>query len=223
MNQRQIAYTVLFALALTLLGIFLLDQPIAAFAHRMGGRQSPVFQEGTHWLEVASGQTINRWLLTYVLLGASAVLFITRTTRPAGWILLFVASAQFLTRLTVGILKEVFHRLRPFEVIQAGNWDWHFFGDRGSSFPSGHSAFFWGLFFPLAFVFPKYRLPLLIIPLFIVIARVGVNDHWTSDVIASAGFAGLFTLVFIWVFRMKRAQTSPAKAEATIDEQAPGV
>src|SRR5438045_7254340 len=117
--------------------------------------------------------------------------------------LLFIGAPHVVTRLVAGVLKNVFHRLRPFEVIQAGNWDWKFFGDQGSSFPSGHSAHFWGLFFPLLFLFPRYRLPLLIVPVFISVARVGVNDHWCSDVIASAGLAALFTLAFIWVFRMQ--------------------
>jgi membrane-associated phospholipid phosphatase len=209
MNRRQIGYCILIAIVLTLLGIFLFDQPVAAFAQRTGGRESPVLQEGTHWLEIAVGLPIAPYFLTYLLLGLSAALFIAKPTRPAAWILLFVASTQLVTRLVAGVLKEVFHRLRPFEVIKAGNWDWHFFGDRGSSFPSGHSAFFWGLFFPLAFLFPRYRIPFLIIPVFISIARVGVNDHWCSDVIASAGFAALFTLLFIWLLRIHpRSATS---------------
>ncbi len=202
MNRRQIGYCILIAIVLTLLGFFLFDQPVAAFAQRTGGRESPVLQEGTHWLEIAVGLPIARYFLTYLLLGLGAILFIAKTSRPAAWILLFVAGTQLVTRLVTGVLKEIFHRLRPFEVIKAGNWDWHFFGDRGSSFPSGHSAFFWGLFFPLAFVFPKYRIPLLIIPVFISVARIGVNDHWCSDVIASAGFAALFTLLFIWLLRI---------------------
>ena len=209
MNRRQIGYCILVAIVLTLLGIFLFDQPVAAFAQRAGGRQSPVLQEGTHWLEIAVGLPIARYFLTYLLLGLSAALFIAKSTRPAAWIILFVASTQVVTRLVAGVLKEVFHRLRPFEVIQAGNWDWHFFGDRGSAFPSGHSAFFWGLFFPLAFLFPRYRIPFLIIPVFISVARVGVNDHWCSDVIASAGFAALFTLLFTWLFRFHPQQAAP--------------
>ena len=123
-------------------------------------------------------------------------------------IVFFVACAQVVTRLGAAGLKGVFGRLRPFEVIQAGSWDWKFFSGHGNAFPSGHSAFFWGLFFPLAFVFPRYRLPLLIVPIFISIARIGVNDHWCSDVIASAGLAALITLVFIWLFRMKPAMSN---------------
>ena len=208
MNRRQLLWTFLIAVVLTVLSIFLFDQPIAAFVQRAGGRESRILQEGTHWLEIASGLPIARYFLAYLLLGGAALLFIAKSTRPAAWMLLFIGSTHIVTRLVAGVLKNVFHRLRPFEAIQAGNWDWKFFGDQGSSFPSGHSAHFWGLFFPLLFLFPRYRLPLLIVPVFISIARIGVNDHWCSDVIASAGLAALFTLAFIWLFHLQREPQS---------------
>ena len=210
MNKRQIISSFFVALVLTLLSIFFFDQPIAAFVQRAGGRESPFLQQGTHWLEVASGFPITRYFLAWLMLGAGALLFISKSTRPAAWILVFIGTTHLVTRVTAGTVKNVFARLRPFEVIEAGNWDWNFFGERGSAFPSGHSAHFWGLFFPLAFLFPRYRWPLLIIPLFISIARIGVNDHWASDVIASAAIAALLTLAFIALFRMKPAQESTA-------------
>lgn len=208
MNRRQLLWAFLVAVVLTLLGIFLLDQPIAAFVQHIGGRQSAVLQEGTHWLELASGFPIGKFFLSYFLLGAAALFFIAPSTRSVGWMLLFIGGSQLLTRLIAGVLKSVFERLRPFEVIEAGNWDWKFFTGHGNSFPSGHSAHFWGLFFPLLFLFPRYRLPLLIPPVFITIARVGVNDHWCSDVIASAGVAALITFMFIYLFRMQSPQPS---------------
>jgi membrane-associated phospholipid phosphatase len=67
------------------------------------------------------------------------------------------------------------------------------------------------LFLPLVFLFPRYRLPLLIIPVFITIARVGVNDHWCSDVIASAGLAALVTFAFAEIFRMKTTESTDNK------------
>ncbi|PZR76119.1 MAG: hypothetical protein DLM73_03600 [Chthoniobacterales bacterium] len=210
MNKRWILYSIIAALVLTVLGLFFFDQPIAAFVQRAGGRESAFLNNATTFLEWVSGFPIARYFLTYVLLGMGAILFAWKSARAAAWMLLFIGSAQFVTRLTVAILKEVFHRLRPFEVIAAGNWDWKFFGDHGSSFPSGHSAHFWGLFFPLAFLFPRYRVPFLIIPLFIAVARVGVNDHWCSDVICSIAIAALVTLLFIWLFRMKPAQGAKA-------------
>ena len=218
MNRRQIKIAFLIALALTVLSIFFLDRPIAAFAQRAGGRESPLLQQGTHWLEIASGFPIDRYFLTYLFVGAGLLLFISRSTRPAAWVLLFVGCTHIVIRLTAGTLKNVFHRLRPFEVLQAGDWDWKFFGDQGSSFPSGHAAHFWGLFFPLAFLFPQYRWPLLILPVFISFARVGVNDHWCSDVVASAAIAALLTLIFSWLFRMNPAvapQTETPNHKAT--------
>ncbi len=185
MNRRQIIYSFVVAVVLTFLSIFFFDQPIAAFVQRVGGRSSLILLQGTSILEVISGFPIAKYALTYALLTAGLILFAWKSTRSAVWMLLFIACAQFVTRIAAGTLKGVFERLRPFEVIQAGNWDWKFFSDHGTSFPSGHSAHFWGLFFPLAFLFPRYRIPLLIIPLFISVARVGVNDHWCSDVLAS--------------------------------------
>jgi membrane-associated phospholipid phosphatase len=208
MNRRQISYSILVSLALTFLSIFFFDQPVAAFVQRVGGRSSAILQQGTSLLEVISGFPIAKYALTYALLTAGLILFAWKCTRSAAWMLLFVACAQFATRIAAGALKSVFERLRPFEVIQAGNWDWKFFSGHGNSFPSGHGAHFWGLFFPLAFLFPRYRSPLLIIPLFISVARVGVNDHWCSDVLGSIAIAAAVTLFFIWLFRMKPAQTA---------------
>jgi membrane-associated phospholipid phosphatase len=212
MNRRQISYSIAVALALVFLSIFFFDQPIAAFAQKAGGRSSAILLQGISFLEVISGFPIDRFALSYALLGAGLILFCWRSTRPAAWMLLFIGCAQFVTRIAAGTLKNVFNRLRPFEVIEAGNWDWNFFGDRGSSFPSGHAAHFWGLFFPLAFLFPRYRIPLLIVPLFISVARVGVNDHWCSDVIASSAIAAAITLFFIWIFRIKPAGTTATLA-----------
>jgi membrane-associated phospholipid phosphatase len=218
MNRRQLLFAFFIAIALTLLGIFLFDQPVAAFVQRAGSRQSVILQQGTRWLEVASGYEIGKFFLSYVLLAAGALLFIARSTRPAGWIFLFVGCSHLVTRVTAGVLKNVFDRHRPFEAIQAGNWDAKFFTGDGNSFPSGHSAQFWGLFFPLLFLFPRLRLPLLVIPVFISIARVGVNDHWCSDVIASAGLAALITWIFVWVFRIPQQRTKQAPKTRTIDD-----
>ncbi|HKP92499.1 MAG TPA: phosphatase PAP2 family protein [Chthoniobacterales bacterium] len=209
MTRRQITIWFVVGIVLALISVLLLDRPIAAFVQSVDGCHCAVLKEGTRWLEVASGFPINRYFVTFVLGGIALLLFLWKSTRATAWVILFIASAHIVTRLVAGILKNVFHRLRPFEVIEAGNWDWKFFGDHGSSFPSGHSAHFWGLFFPLAFLFPRYRIPLLVLPVFICVARVGVNDHWTSDVIASFAIAAAITLLFIWLYRMKGPAVKP--------------
>ena len=212
MNRRQLLWTFLIAIVLTLLSIFFLDQPMAAYVERAGGRESAVLKDGTHWLEIATGYPIGRYFLSFVLLGLGAALFLPQASRGIAWLLLFIGTTHIVTRLVAGVLKTVFGRLRPFEVIDAGNWDWKFFSGHGNAFPSGHSAHFWGLFFPLLFLFPRFRVPLLVVPVFISIARVGVNDHWCSDVTASAGLAALFTFVFVWAFQMKGSEPSAAAA-----------
>ena len=190
MNRRQISYSIVVALALTLLSIFFLDQPIAAFVQKVGGRSSVILQQGTSFLEAIMGSVVAELGRLFSLrpvcahprpTNAGLVLFAWKSTRSTAWMLLFIGCAQFVTRITAGNLKDVFHRLRPFEVMQAGNWNWKFFGGNAAKFLSVRPRrLFWGLFFPLAFLFPNYRLPFLIVPLFISVARVGVNDHWCS-------------------------------------------
>lgn len=209
MNRRAIGYSIAVGLALTLLSIFFFDQPIAAFVQNADGRSSAILQQGTSFLEVISGLRIAKYALTYALLAAGLILFAWKSTRSAASMLLFIGCAQFVTRFATGTLKGVFERLRPFEVIQAGNWDWKFFSGHGNAFPSGHAAHFWGLFFPLAFLFPRYRIPLLVIPLFISVARVGVNDHWCSDVVGSIAIAAAVTLLFIPLLGMQPVPTRP--------------
>jgi membrane-associated phospholipid phosphatase len=219
MNRRQIIYSIVVTLALTLLSIFFFDQPIAAFVQRMGGRSSVILQQGTSLLEVISGFPIAKYAVTFALLAAALILSFWQSTRAASWMLLFIGCAQFATRIAAGTLKGVFERLRPYEVIAAGDWDWKFFGGQGNSFPSGHGAHFWGLFFPLVFLFPRYRVPFLIIPLFISVARVGVNDHWCSDVLGSIALAAASTLLFIWLFRMKPVQTTDLRPTTPAQEK----
>ena len=216
MNRRQIIYSILVSIVLTLLCILFLDQPIAAFVQSVDGRSSAILLQGTAFLEVISGFPIGKYAFTCTLIAVGLILLIWKSTRSAAWMLLFIGCTQCTTRLIAGTLKGVFERLRPFEVIQAGDWDWKFFSGHGNAFPSGHSAHFWGLFFPLAFLFPRYRIPLLIIPLFISIARVGVNDHWCSDVIGSIAIAGAMTLLFILVFRMNPAQNTKSQSSPQI-------
>ncbi len=82
----------------------------------------------------------------------------------------------------------------------------------GNSFPSGHNAFFWGLFLPLIYLFPRWRIPLLIVPLFIAFARIDENYHFLSDVLGAIAIAALVTwlaafLVERWI-KPSRVETS---------------
>ncbi len=203
MNRRSIAINALVATLLCLAGIFAFDRPVASLVHSMGGEHSKLLAAGTHLLEVASGMSLSKFLLGSVLLASGLALLVSQNTRHLAWILLFIGCTQFSCRLIAGVLKDIFLRLRPFEVLANEPSAQQFFVPHGNSFPSGHAAHFWALFFPLAFLFPRLSLPLIILPTFVVVARVGVNDHWASDVLASIAISAVVTLFFIWLFRKR--------------------
>jgi membrane-associated phospholipid phosphatase len=127
---------------------------------------------------------------------AALVLFAWRRFRREAWLLLFVGVSHLSTRLIAGVSKNVFLRARPAEAVVQSGWQDRFFIDGGSSFPSGHAAHFWALFFAVALAFPKLRIPAFLLAVFVSVARVAVNDHYASDVLASAAIAALVSYAF---------------------------
>jgi membrane-associated phospholipid phosphatase len=201
MNSKQLAYTGLLAALLCLIAIGVLDRPVAKFVHQHG-EGTAIFSQGTTWIETVFGWGISKLALSYALLASGAILWWRQSWRATANLFLFIALTHIVRRLVAGTLKNVFERLRPDEVIQQAAWNAQFFTADGNSFPSGHAAHFWSLYFPLAFIFPRYRIPLAIVPAFITIARVGVNDHFVSDVIASIVLAVMISLAFVYAFKL---------------------
>jgi membrane-associated phospholipid phosphatase len=204
MSPRSITLATALAIALSIISILFFDRPVAELVHQLGGEHSKVLTTGTTGLERVFGITLSKFALGFVLIIVGLALFAWKAKRHIAWVLLFIGCTHFTARLVTGVLKEVFHRLRPYEVLPIGAWDNQFFSAHGGAFPSGHTTHFWALFFPLAFLFPRLRVPLLILPIFIAVARVGLNDHWLSDVFASIAICGMVTLLFIWAFRWKQ-------------------
>ena len=106
-----------------------------------------------------------------------------------------------LSTMIVG--KNVFGRLRPQQVLDAGDWTQPLWFAGGGSFPSGHSAFYFGLLLPLAAACPNpwLRALLLAIPLYVVLARIDLARHFLSDVAASALLAALYALLLATLAR----------------------
>ncbi|HSE13371.1 MAG TPA: phosphatase PAP2 family protein, partial [Rudaea sp.] len=134
---------------------------------------------------------------TLAAIGLSWLL--ARRTNPTARALIFAGLVQLATIESASLVKGVFGRLRPYQLLEHGDWSRVWFAG-GTSFPSGHVAFFWGLFLPLAYLYPKYRIPLLVVPVFIAFARIDENVHFLSDVLGSIALAALVTLVAAVVF-----------------------
>ncbi len=193
--DRFIALHILLGSVLVVAGLLGLDQATAEYLHASGLQGLWVFNQGTVLLDTVSGKDLSKFLIGLVLTSAACALLTREKTRALGRSVLFVGTVQLLSTLIAGVSKNAFGRMRPFQLLESGDWVHAWFAG-GSSFPSGHAGFYFGLCMPLAYLFPKWRWPLLLIPWFIAVARVNANDHFVSDVAASIVLAGALTMIF---------------------------
>lgn len=188
-RQRVVLWWGLALTVLTLLSIFFIDAPHAVFLRAPLGAS-------IHVIEVAFGFPVSKWLTGFVLVVVGAVLWKARPWAP---LVVYVGLTELLTRLIAGVLKNVFLRTRPFDATSGDAW----FVDGGSSFPSGHGAHFWGLFFAIAIAFPRLRIPFLILALYVSAARILVNDHYAGDILGSAAIAAFTAWALAFAFRRR--------------------
>jgi hypothetical protein len=127
MSPRSIALATALAIALSIISILLFDRPVAELVHQLGGEHSKVLTTGTTVLELFFGITLSKFALGFVLIIVGLALFAWKAKRYIAWMLLFIGCTHFTARLVTGVLKEVFHRLRPYEVLPSGSWDNQFF------------------------------------------------------------------------------------------------
>jgi membrane-associated phospholipid phosphatase len=180
---------------LAFVSIFALDRPLSewAAAHPRGGSY---WDTGTRLMDQIFLKEISNFRLGPILLIAGGVLLLLRSTRRNGWMLVYIGAVQFATTTIADLAKPLIGRLRPEEAI-AGMDSWL---AGGNAFPSGHTAFFAGLFFPMMLIAPRWTFLFAIPPLFIAAARVLENDHYLSDVSASLALAALVTGGLAFIF-----------------------
>jgi len=206
MSQRALALTALVCATLALVFILGFDRSIAQAVHASVVASAAVFVDGTHALDALAGRTllpsrsVSNLLLAGTLLGLGAVLVLANRGNRLGRALLFIGGVQLATLAAAYGLKQIFGRIRPYILLDHGDWQ-HMWFAGGNSFPSGHNAFFWGLFLPMIYLFPRWRWPLLAIPAFIALARIDTSSHFVSDVLASIALAACVTLAAAIVSR----------------------
>ncbi|NOT31099.1 MAG: phosphatase PAP2 family protein [Planctomycetes bacterium] len=197
-SGRSAAAVAALLAALAALAIVFVDVPLARVVARLPGGVHAVFREGTSALDFVSGKAFADTGLGSCLLVLALGAWLRPAWRPLAKLLVLVALSNLLAHLLAGVLKPVFGRLRPFQ-IEASGWDDRFFAG-GSSFPSGHTAFYWGLALPLAWALPRWRWVALLPALFISAARVLVNHHFAGDVLASMAIALAVSAALIALF-----------------------
>jgi membrane-associated phospholipid phosphatase len=113
------------------------------------------------------------------------------------WTLL--AGTHLITRMLMNYGKEWTGRLRPHQWLEKDSADT--FCEGGLSFPSGHVTLFGSIAIPLALLFPRIRIPMLIVVIHVATARVAVNAHFVSDTLGAITLIALTTWGLAWLVR----------------------
>jgi arsenate reductase len=183
----------------SLLCIPLVDRPLAEWVQHLTERPG-WFGDGIDYLEQALGYKVSPSAAVLVVAALGLLLWPFSRTRAQANLLLLVATTHALTFFSAQYLKTVFRRMSLSDVLEQDHWQQTFFVG-GTGFPSGHVAFFWGLFLPLAWAFPRYRAALLAPAVFMAFAVVAVSGHFASDVLASIALSAAATLVCVALFQ----------------------
>lgn len=194
-RMRFVLISAIALTAVTIAAIFFVDGPVATWIRPNAASHAKVAGPFVGSLEIIFGFPLSKFATGAVILLCSAAAFLSPRFRGVARLLLFAGSHHLATRLVAGVLKNVFLRTRPDDAFAGGGWQDRFFVEGGSSFPSGHAAHFWALYFAAVLVFPKLRITALMLAVAVSIARVAVNDHYVSDVLASAAIAAWLAVV----------------------------
>ncbi|HYG29070.1 MAG TPA: phosphatase PAP2 family protein [Allosphingosinicella sp.] len=156
---------------------------------------------GVTLLDMVALREVWDFLLGLALVLAGAILLALAGTRSTGFAILYIGLVQLLSYAAADLSRPWFGRVRPFEAV--GGSDLWF--TAGNSFPSGHAAFYAGLFFPLILLFPRlsplWGLP----PLFVAAARMMEQGHYLSDVSASLTLAAALAALLAFIGERARA------------------
>lgn len=178
-----------------------------SWVQAIGANRDPVL--------VAVAQTLSRIgemhlapLFTLALIAASARL----ADREAWWV---AAWAGFLGMITAGIsallLKMLIGRPRPKlqveDVVHGFSWHWSY-----HSFPSGHTAHWFGLVAALAVIAPRWSVGVGIFAGAVAWSRVYLGQHYVGDILGGITLGVTVGLVFGLGARRLLRKGAPLKA-----------
>jgi len=206
MKAKTLAWLSLALLAATLLSIAIIDRPLALLISEQLRGATQIAGGLTTALEWIFAFDLSKYLYAFVFLLVGMVLNVWKRSLTPARVWYFLGSTLLLSRVISGTLKNVFERVRPFEWIKS-RASADFFVDGGSAFPSGHAAFYFGLFLPLAMLYPRFKWVFLAFAFVAALARVFEQDHYLSDILASALVAVLLAFGLAKAFRIQPLAT----------------
>lgn len=197
MKPRFLYYTAAVAALLMLIGLTGIDRQLAEAIRGSELEHARIFVLGTELLDAVSLKEATHNLLGAWIGAVGLVWWAAHRTSDGARIVTLIGASSFATSSTIIGLKDLLGRLRPVQIV---DWSNTWFAG-GSSFPSGHAGYYFGLALPVAMFFPRARWPVLAVATFIALARLDISVHFVSDVSASVVIASLYALAAGWVYR----------------------
>lgn len=136
--------------------------------------------------------------LPYIL-GLALAVFILKRKGVKNKLLAFfylVFTGLVSRYVLTSIIRFILPRERPFDALGFTP----LIPESGSSFPSGHAAFFFAISFVLLLIDKKWGIWFLIFSVFIGVARIFVGVHWPSDILGGLVVGFLTFLIFKLLF-----------------------
>lgn len=210
-TRELVTYRLTIFLSLITISIIQVDRPLAIFINdHLAALQEP-FRKILAGIEFLDQYPVSRYVIAAAVLITALWLLLKDKTNQRAKIFFFIGATMVSSRLITAVLKTIFDRNRPYVFINDRSVS-DFFCAGNDSFPSGHATNYFSFFLPLLVLFPRHKWLLLILPTFIGLQRIIVNDHYLSDVLAGILIASLMTLLFQRVLKIGSLQNLSGKS-----------
>lgn len=124
------------------------------------------------------------------------------------------ALAVILARgLITEAIKFFYYHPRPFDVLGFTP----LINESGSSFPSGHAAWFFALAMIVWYANRKWGIWYFILAAFMGIARIYVGVHWPLDILGGAVVGVVSAMVIHWLLRRSREELSHSHGKKILE------
>jgi undecaprenyl-diphosphatase len=138
------------------------------------------------------GIFLAKYLGYFLIIGAVVLIFKTKNFKEKVYNFALAVLSILLSRgILIEIIRVIYHRSRPFEILEVTPLINH---DAVAGFPSGHAAFYFALAFAVFFLNRKIGLWYVGAAILIGLARVFAGVHWPLDIVGGAAVAFISVL-----------------------------
>jgi undecaprenyl-diphosphatase len=200
---------------------------VRAFRILNGDAENPVFDAAMPFLT-----DFDKWRIGIILIWCGLVLFGGARGRWAALMLIPIIAAS--DQLSSSVMKPIFERLRPCELIggvhlwlEDGGWmttpaEVTRSYKNSFSFPSSHATNITASMLFLGLVWRRWLAPLLAVALLVSYSRIYTGVHWPSDVLAGMLVGAAIAALAYLLFKRFHHEASRGEGAAEPQGEAPG-